>query len=52
MALCRRLASQVGAKLTYEPPENAEIVLEGGEKDADELADEVIAYLKNTGKLG
>ncbi|MBN2295946.1 MAG: adenylyl-sulfate kinase [Pirellulales bacterium] len=35
----------------YEAPENAEIVLDAGAKTADELADEVIAYLKSTEKI-
>ena len=35
----------------YEEPVNAEIVLKGAEKSAEELADEVIAYLKKVGKI-
>ncbi len=35
----------------YEAPEKAEIVLDAGSKTADELADEVIAYLKSAGKI-
>ncbi len=35
----------------YEAPENAELVLQAGEKTAEQLADEVIAYLKSEGKI-
>ncbi|MEA1950491.1 MAG: adenylyl-sulfate kinase [Planctomycetota bacterium] len=35
----------------YEAPENAEIVLDAGSKTADDLADEVIAYLKSAEKI-
>ena len=35
----------------YEAPANAELVLEAGSKDAETLADEVIAYLQSTGKI-
>ena len=35
----------------YELPENAELILDAGTKSADTLADEVIAYLKESGKL-
>ncbi len=35
----------------YEAPQKAEIVLDAGSKTADELADEVIAYLKSAGKI-
>ncbi len=35
----------------YEAPEKAEIVLDAGTKTADDLADEVIAYLKSAGKI-
>lgn len=35
----------------YEAPEKPELVLKSGEKDAETLADEVIAYLKQVGKL-
>ncbi len=36
----------------YEAPEKPELVLDAGSKDAETLADEVIAYLKKSGKLG
>jgi adenylylsulfate kinase len=36
----------------YEAPANAELVLEAGTKSAEVLADEVIAYLKKSGKIG
>lgn len=36
----------------YEAPANAELVLDAGTKDAETLADEVIAYLKKTGRIG
>ncbi len=36
----------------YEAPEKAELVLDAGTKSAETLADEVIAYLKQAGKLG
>ena len=35
----------------YEAPEKAEIVLDAASKTADELADEVITYLKSAGKI-
>ena len=35
----------------YEAPTNAELVLDAGGKDADALADEVIAYLRSAGKI-
>jgi len=35
----------------YEAPEKAELVLDAGTKSAEELADEVIAYLKSSGKI-
>jgi len=36
----------------YEPPEKPELVLDASKKSAAELADEVIDYLKSTGKIG
>lgn len=36
----------------YEAPENAELILDSGSKDAEALADDVIAYLKSVGKIG
>ena len=36
----------------YEPPEKPELVLDSGTKSADTLAEEVIAYLKASGKIG
>lgn len=36
----------------YEVPENAELVLDAGHKPAETLADEVIDYLRATGKVG
>lgn len=35
----------------YEAPEKPELVLDAGKKDAETLAEEVIAYLRNAGKL-
>lgn len=35
----------------YEAPEKAELVLDSGTKDAETLADEVIAHLKSSGKI-
>jgi len=35
----------------YEPPENPELVLDAGTKSAETLADEVIAYLKSSGRI-
>jgi adenylylsulfate kinase len=35
----------------YEAPENAELVLDSASKDAETLADEVIDYLRTTGKI-
>lgn len=35
----------------YEPPANAELVLDAATKGADALADEVIAYLQQQGKI-
>jgi adenylylsulfate kinase len=36
----------------YEAPEKPELVLDAGTKNAETLADEVIAYLKKSGKIG
>lgn len=36
----------------YEAPNKPELVLDAGTKDAETLADEVIAFLKKSGKLG
>jgi adenylylsulfate kinase len=36
----------------YEAPEKPELVLNAGTKDAETLANEVLAYLKQAGKLG
>ncbi len=36
----------------YEAPEKPELTLDAGSKTAEELADEVIAYLQSSGKLG
>ncbi len=38
-----------GIDSDYEPPEEAEIVLRGDRHEVDQLADQVIAYLKNGG---
>jgi adenylylsulfate kinase len=35
----------------YEAPEKPELVLDAGTKDAETLADEVLAYLKKVGKI-
>jgi len=35
----------------YEPPANPEMVLDAGSKSADQLADEVIEYLRTSGKV-
>jgi adenylylsulfate kinase len=35
----------------YEPPLKPELVLDAGTKDADTLADEVIAHLRASGKI-
>ena len=35
----------------YEAPEKAELVLDAGKKTADQLADEVVAYLRKSGKI-
>lgn len=35
----------------YEAPEKAELILNSGEKTPEELADQVIAYLRRSGKL-
>ena len=35
----------------YEPPAKAEMVLDAASKTADQLADEVIAYLRTSGKI-
>ena len=35
----------------YEPPQQPDLVLAGGSKTAEILADEVIAYLRSAGKL-
>jgi adenylylsulfate kinase len=36
----------------YEAPEKPELVLDAGQKDAETLAEEVIAYLAKIGKIG
>ena len=36
----------------YEPPQNPEMVLDAGDKSAETLADEVLAYLQASGKIG
>ena len=36
----------------YEPPERPELTLDAGAKSAESLADEVIAHLKASGKIG
>ncbi len=36
----------------YEAPNSPELKLDGGTKTAEQLADEVIAYLKKQGKIG
>ena len=41
-----------GIDAPYEAPEKPELCLEAGTKTAEELADEVIAYLKSAGKIG
>jgi adenylylsulfate kinase len=35
----------------YEAPAKAELTLDGGQKTAEALADEVIAYLRQAGKI-
>jgi bifunctional enzyme CysN/CysC len=41
-----------GIDSVYEPPENPEIVLDSRAHGPEDLADQVIAYLKNNGYLG
>jgi adenylylsulfate kinase len=36
----------------YEPPKKPELVLDAGSKPAEALADEVVAYLRTSGKIG
>lgn len=36
----------------YEAPEQAELVLDAGDKPAETLADEVVAFLRSSGKIG
>jgi adenylylsulfate kinase len=36
----------------YEPPAKPELVLDAGKKDAETLAEEVLAYLQKAGKIG
>ncbi len=40
-----------GIDAPYEPPHEAEIVLEGGSKPIEALAEQVVEYLKQSGKL-
>lgn len=40
-----------GIDAPYEAPEKAELILDSGSKTAEALADEVIAYLKESGKI-
>jgi adenylylsulfate kinase len=35
----------------YEPPAKPELVLDAATKEADALADEVVAFLERTGKI-
>jgi adenylylsulfate kinase len=35
----------------YEPPQSPELVLDAGRKTPDQLADDVLAYLRKTGKI-
>ncbi len=46
LARAGKLPNLTGIGSAYEPPENAELVLAGGTKPAEELAEEVLAALK------
>lgn len=41
-----------GVDAPYEPPDRPELLLDAGTKPAETLADEVIAYLRASGKIG
>ena len=45
------LRNFTGVDSAYEPPENPEIVLKTAERSADEISDEVIAWLRGAGYL-
>lgn len=46
-----QLKNFTGIDSDYEVPHNAELILKSGEVDADLLADQVISYLKTTGRI-
>lgn len=46
------LKGMTGIDDPYEPPANPELVLAGGSQPAELLADDVIAYLRSSGKIG
>ena len=43
-----RIRSFTGIDSAYEPPENPDIVLKTGERSVDEVADQVVDYLRST----
>jgi adenylylsulfate kinase len=45
------LKGMTGIDDPYEPPERPELTLRSAERTPDELADEVIAYLRSRGKV-
>lgn len=45
------LKNFTGIDSAYEAPEAPELVLKSGETDADQLADDIIAYLERNGYL-
>src|SRR5262249_52077870 len=47
-----QLKGVTGIDDPYEAPEKPELVLDGGKKSIDELADEVLAFLEARGTLG
>ncbi len=46
------LSGFTGIDDPYEPPRNPELVLDGGGKSAETLAEEVVDYLRASGRLG
>lgn len=47
-----QLSGFTGIDDPYEPPDNPELVLDTSQQPAEQLADEVVAYLRKIGKLG
>ena len=46
------LKGMTGIDDPYEPPLNAELVLESGNRSAESLADDVVNFLRQSGRVG